>query len=89
MSVNTVLLVLQIQTPNTYTLSRNFAKVCGFCSSKEHITKGCPKEKSAGEHKCALCDMSHSAWSQKCELRKKQLEKVAEAKKDVGMNPYF
>jgi hypothetical protein len=67
----------------------SYPEACGFCTSEEHTTKGCPKEKRSAEHKCILCQRAHTAWSPKCEIRIQQIERVAEAKREVEQVPWY
>jgi hypothetical protein len=64
-------------------------EVCGYCSSKEHVTKAHPNPKDKTTLKCALCGGQHTAWAGVCPKRKAVLTKIAEAKRELLENPYF
>jgi hypothetical protein len=64
-------------------------ETCGFCASQEHKTNECLRQTSSAEHKCTLCEKNHPAWSPRCEIRKRELEKAVEARKEVEINLWF
>ena len=62
---------------------------CGYCSSKEHTTKAHTNPKDTTKLKCPLCGERHPAWSEQCRHKKKAIERITAAKKEVQANPWF
>lgn len=64
---------------------RNTVK-CGHCA-EEHETKSCSRQ-SEGK-KCCLCKAAHTAWDSRCEKRKAERRRMADAKSALRANPFF
>lgn len=53
---------------------------CGYCAEL-HETKDCPQRAVEGfTPQCAVCKSAHTAWSNACPARKKELQRVEQAK---------
>ena len=58
----------------------NASQVCGYCA-EPHETKHCKqKEVERFTPRCAVCKGAHTAWSNACPARKKEMQRVARAK---------
>jgi hypothetical protein len=58
----------------------NAAQTCGYCSEL-HETKNCRQKGVEGfTPKCAVCTGAHTAWSNACPARKKEMGRVEQAK---------
>jgi hypothetical protein len=56
------------------------SQVCGYCT-EQHETKHCRQKGMEGfTPQCAVCKGAHTAWSNACPARKKELERVEQAK---------
>jgi hypothetical protein len=56
------------------------SQVCGYCT-EQHETKHCRLKGMEGfTPRCAVCKGAHTAWSNACPARKKELERVEQAK---------
>lgn len=56
---------------------------CGYCSGS-HDSRRCTARSATprGTPKCALCKQQHPTWSAKCDIRKKEKQRVEEALKN-------
>ena len=58
----------------------NAAQTCGYCAGL-HETKNCTQKGEQGfTPRCAVCKGTHTAWSNACPARKKELGRVEQAK---------
>ena len=58
----------------------NASQVCGYCA-EHHETKHCRHRGVEGfTPRCAVCKGSHTAWSNACPARKKETERIEQAK---------
>ena len=58
----------------------NVSQTCGYCS-EQHETKHCRrKNEGAFVPRCTVCKGAHTAWSNACPARKKELGRVEQAK---------
>ena len=58
----------------------NAPQVCGYCA-EPHETKHCKQKEVAGfAPRCAVCKDAHTAWSNACPARKKEVQRVERAK---------
>ena len=58
----------------------NATQVCGYCA-EHHETKHCRHRGVEGfTPRCAVCKDSHTAWSNACPARKKETERIEQAK---------
>ena len=58
----------------------NAAQTCGYCAEL-HETKNCRQKGVEGfTPRCAVCKGDHTAWSNACPARKKEMERVEQAK---------
>ena len=58
----------------------NASQVCGCCA-EQHETKHCTQKGVEGfTPRCAVCKGVHTAWSNACPARKKEMERVGQAK---------
>jgi hypothetical protein len=56
------------------------AQVCGYCS-EQHETKHCSQKGAEGfAPRCTVCKGVHTAWSNACPARKKEMGRVEQAK---------
>lgn len=49
---------------------------CGACAAPGHGDRECALKSNSSAHRCANCNLGHSAWSSKCRVRKEQLERT-------------
>ncbi|QKX57721.1 uncharacterized protein TRUGW13939_04840 [Talaromyces rugulosus] len=60
----------------------NASQTCGYCA-EQHETKHCKQKGVEGfTPQCAVCKDAHTAWSNACPSRKKEMGRVEQAKKD-------
>lgn len=58
----------------------NASQTCGYCG-EQHESKHCSRKGVEGfAPRCAVCKDSHTAWSNACPARKKELQRVEQAK---------
>lgn len=58
----------------------NASQTCGYCA-EQHESKHCPRKGAEGfAPRCAVCKDAHTAWSNACPARKKELQRVEQAK---------
>ena len=58
----------------------NAAQICGYCAEL-HETKNCGQKGAEGfTPRCAVCKGAHTAWSNACPARKKEMGRVEQAK---------
>jgi hypothetical protein len=58
----------------------NTSQVCGYCA-EQHETKHCKQKGMEGFNpRCAVCKGAHTAWSNACPARKKEMARVEQAK---------
>lgn len=58
----------------------NASQICGYCA-EQHETKHCRQKGMEGfTPRCAVCKGAHTAWSNACPARKKEMERVEQAK---------
>ena len=58
----------------------NLSQVCGYCAER-HESKHCKHHGVEGfTPRCAVCKGSHTAWSNACPARRKELQRVEQAK---------
>lgn len=58
----------------------NASPTCGYCAEL-HDTKTCQQKSTEGFlPRCTVCKSAHTAWSNACPARKKELERVEQAK---------
>jgi hypothetical protein len=58
----------------------NASQTCGYCT-EQHETKHCRQKGTEGfTPRCAVCKGAHTAWSNTCPARRKELERVEQAK---------
>jgi hypothetical protein len=58
----------------------NASQTCGYCA-EQHETKHCKQKGVDGfTPRCAVCKGAHTAWSNACPARKKELGRVEQAK---------
>lgn len=58
----------------------NASQTCGYCA-EQHETRHCKQKGLEGFHpRCAVCKGAHTAWSNACPARKKEMERVEQAK---------
>lgn len=58
------------------------AQTCGYCAEL-HETKNCPQKGAEGFNpRCPVCKGTHTAWSNACPERKKELERIEQAKRN-------
>ena len=56
------------------------SQVCGYCT-EQHESKHCTRKAVEGfTPRCAVCKDAHTAWSNACPARKKELRRVEQAK---------
>jgi hypothetical protein len=55
--------------------------ICGYCSDL-HDTRKCPVRTTRATPKCANCRQQHASWSNTCEYRKRERQRVTEALKN-------
>jgi hypothetical protein len=61
---------------------RNASQTCGYCAEL-HETKHCRHKGVEGfTPRCPVCKGGHTAWSNACPARKKELERVSQAKQN-------
>lgn len=57
------------------------AQTCGYCAEL-HETKNCPQKGVEGfTPRCPVCKSAHTAWSNACPVRRKELERIEQAKR--------
>ncbi|KIW36020.1 uncharacterized protein PV06_11675 [Exophiala oligosperma] len=60
----------------------NAFQTCGYCA-EAHEAKHCRQKRVEGfTPRCAVCKGAHTAWSNACPARKKELERVEQAKQN-------
>ena len=58
----------------------NASQICGYCAEL-HETKHCRRKDVEGfTPRCAVCKEDHTAWSNACPARRKELKRVEQAK---------
>jgi len=58
----------------------NASQICGYCA-EQHETKHCKQKGVEGfTPRCAVCKGAHTAWSNACPARKKEMGRVEQAK---------
>lgn len=58
----------------------NASQTCGYCAER-HETKHCSHKGVEGfTPRCAVCKGAHTAWSNACPARRKEMERVEQAK---------
>lgn len=58
----------------------NASQVCGYCA-EQHETKHCKQKGMEGfTPQCAVCKDAHTAWSNACPARRKEMRRVEQAK---------
>jgi hypothetical protein len=58
----------------------NASQICGHCT-EQHETRNCRQRGAEGfTPRCAVCKGAHTAWSNACPARKKELGRVQQAK---------
>ena len=58
----------------------NASQVCGYCAEL-HETKHCRRKEVEGfTPRCAVCKADHTAWSNACPARRKEMRRVEQAK---------
>jgi hypothetical protein len=58
----------------------NASQACGYCAD-QHETKHCKQKGTEGSTpRCAVCKDAHTAWSNACPARKKEMGRVEQAK---------
>ncbi|OAQ57945.1 hypothetical protein VFPPC_14966 [Pochonia chlamydosporia 170] len=58
----------------------NASQVCGYCTG-QHETKHCQRKGVEGfAPRCAVCKDAHTAWSNACPARRKEMQRVEQAK---------
>jgi hypothetical protein len=58
----------------------NVSQACGYCA-EQHETRHCQQKGAEGfTPQCAVCKDAHTAWSNACPARKKEMERVERAK---------
>jgi hypothetical protein len=58
----------------------NASQTCGYCAEL-HESKHCPQKSMSGfTPRCTVCKGDHTAWSNVCPARKKELGRVGQAK---------
>lgn len=58
----------------------NASQVCGYCA-EQHETKHCRQKGVEGfTPRCAVCKDAHTAWSNACPARRKEMRRVEQAK---------
>jgi hypothetical protein len=58
----------------------NASQVCGYCAER-HETKHCQQKGVEGfTPRCAVCKGGHTAWSNACPARRKEMRRVEQAK---------
>lgn len=59
----------------------NANQACGYCTER-HETKHCSQKGREGfSPQCTVCKDTHTAWSNACPARKKEMERVEQAKR--------
>ncbi|OWT43401.1 hypothetical protein VFPPC_18544 [Pochonia chlamydosporia 170] len=58
----------------------NASQVCGYCTG-QHETKHCQRKGVEGfAPRCAVCKDAHTAWTNACPARRKEMQRVEQAK---------
>ena len=58
----------------------NASQICGYCAEL-HETKDCRRKAVEGfTPRCAVCKENHTAWSNACPARRKEMKRVEQAK---------